>query len=462
MSDINQLRNKIDEITLEMIKLLKARIDISKEIGEIKKNLGREVTDETREGSLRSKVVALSKEIGLEEEIGTKFLNFLLNESVKVQSSEKQTHLSIFLKAKSLEEKGKKIIHMEVGEPDFLPPIEVKKALEQVYEQGFTKYGQAKGLPQLRSALAKKMSTDFNANIKQENILVSPGARFSVYLAISTLLNPGDEIIVIEPAWPAYKDCAINSGIKVRSIKTTIENKWEPSISQFKDVINSNTKMIVLNYPNNPTGKIISTNLQDEIINLAKKHGLYVLSDEVYAQYSYREWKSILAYKYEKSIVTQSFSKSHAMTGFRIGFAIANPDIIEKMSKLEALCLTNVSEPIQYVALQALNADTSNNTNIVKSRLEMLIKKAKEVGLDFIEPDGSMYLFAKVPKDGFDGTEFANSLLEKGLAVAPGEGFGDYKGYIRISACQDEKELIEGISILQDILKEQKWQKKLQ
>lgn len=454
MSDIDQLRNKIDEITLEMVKLLQARMQIAKEIGEIKKNLGKQVTDETREENLRSKVVSLCKEVGLDDTVGTKFLNFLLNESVKVQSSEKQTHLSIFLKAKTLEEQGKKIIHMEVGEPDFLPPKEVKVALEQVYDQGFTKYGQAKGLPKLRSALAKKMSEDHNVKVEQENILVSPGGRFSVYLAISTLLNPGDEIIVIEPAWPAYKDCAINAGVKVRSIKTTLENKWEPSISQIKDAINSNTKMIALNYPNNPTGKILPINLQDEIVNLAKENDLYVLSDEIYSQYAYKEWKSILSYNYEKSIVTQSFSKSHAMTGFRIGFTIANPEIVEKMSKLEALCLTNVSEPIQYVALQALNADTSNNTNIVKTRLALLIKKANEIGLNFVEPDGSMYLFAKVPKAGFDGTEFANSLLEKGLAVAPGGGFGEYKDYIRISACQDEKELMEGMSILQDILKE--------
>ncbi|MFB5610439.1 MAG: aminotransferase class I/II-fold pyridoxal phosphate-dependent enzyme [Nitrosopumilaceae archaeon] len=454
MSDIDQLRNKMDEITLEMVKLLQTRMEIAKEIGEIKKNLGKKVTDETREENLRSKVVSLCKELGLEDTVGTKFLNFLLNESVKVQSSEKQTHLSIFLKAKSLEEQGKKIIHMEVGEPDFLPPKEVKIALEQVYDQGFTKYGQAKGLPQLRSALAKKMSADYSANVKQENILVSPGGRFSVFLAISTLLNPGDEIIVIEPAWPAYKDCALNAGVKVRSIQTTLDSKWEPNISQIQDAINSNTKMIALNYPNNPTGKILPTDLQDQIVNLAKENRLYVLSDEIYSQYAYKDWKSVLSYNYEKSIVTQSFSKSHAMTGFRIGFAISDEKIIEKMSKLEALCLTNVSEPIQYVALKALNADTSNNTNIVKSRLEVLIKKAKEIGLDFVEPDGSMYLFTKVPKAGFDGTEFANSLLEKGLAVAPGGGFGDYKDYIRISACQDEKELIEGMSILQDILKE--------
>jgi aspartate aminotransferase len=444
----------MDEITLEMIKLLKARMQIAKEIGEIKKNLGKQITDESREENLRNKVVSLCNEVCLEESIGTKFLNFLLNESVKVQSTNKQTHLSIFLKAKSLEEQGKKIIHMEVGEPDFLPPIEVKTALEKVYDEGFLKYGQAKGLPKFRSALAKKTSETFDVNTTQENILVSPGARFSVFLAITTLLNPGDEIIIIEPAWPAYKDCALNAGVKVRSIQTTLESKWEPSIKKIEDAINSNTKMIVLNYPNNPTGKILPINLQDEIINLARKNNLFVLSDEIYAQYSYKDWKSILSYNYEKSIVTQSFSKSHAMTGFRIGYAISNPEIIDKMSKLQALCLTNVSEPIQFVALQALNADTSNNTNIVKSRLEVLIQKAKAIGLEFIEPDGSMYLFAKVPKDGFNGTEFANSLLDRGLAVAPGEGFGDYKDFIRISACQDEKALIEGMSILQNILKE--------
>jgi len=439
MSDIDQLRNKMDEITLEMIKLLKSRMEIAKEIGEIKKNLGKQVTDESREENLRNKVVSLCNEVGLEESIGTKFLNFLLNESVKVQSTNKQTHLSIFLKAKSLEEQGKKIIHMEVGEPDFLPPIEVKTALEKVYDEGFLKYGQAKGLPKFRSALAKKTSETFDVNTTPENILVSPGARFSVFLAITTLLNPGDEIIVIEPAWPAYKDCALNAGVKVRSIQTTLESKWEPSIKKIEDAINSNTKMIVLNYPNNPTGKILPINLQDEIINLARKNNLFVLSDEIYAQYSYKDWKSILSYNYEKSIVTQSFSKSHAMTGFRIGYAISNPEIIDKMSKLQALCLTNVSEPIQFVALQALNADTSNNTNIVKSRLEVLIQKAKAIGLEFIEPDGSMYLFAKVPKDGFDGTEFANSLLDPGLAVAPGEGFGDCRDFIRISCLSGRK-----------------------
>ena len=452
MSDINQLRNRIDEITIEMIKMLKIRMDISKEIGEIKKNIGKGITDETREDNLRTKVITLCNELNFEESIATKFLNFLLNESIKVQSENKQTHLSIFLKAKSMEQEGKKIIHMEVGEPDFLPPQIVRKALEEVFDKGFLKYGQAKGLPSFRDTLAKYSSRKFGVNVSQDNIIVSPGARFSIFTAITTLLNPGDELIIIEPAWPAYKDCALNSGIKVRTITTTLEGKWEPTIEQIEKVINVNTKMIVLNYPNNPTGKILPEKLQDEIINLAIKNNLYILSDEIYSQYAFKKWKSILCYNYNKSIITQSFSKSHAMTGFRIGYAIANPKIIDVLSKLQALCLTNVSEPIQYIAMKALEADTSNNTNTVQTRLKVLTEKAKKMNLDFVVPDGAMYLFARVNQDGFSGVQFANNLLEKGLAVAPGEGFGDYKNFIRISACQNEKTLMDGMNIMDNMM----------
>ena len=454
MSDINQLRNRIDEITIEMIKMLKMRTDISKEIGEIKKNIGKGVTDETREDNLRTKVITLCNELNFDESIATKFLNFLLNESIKVQSDNKQTHLSIFLKAKSMEREGKKIIHMEVGEPDFSPPQIVKKALEEVFDKGFLKYGNAKGLPSFRDALAKYSSDKFGVTVTQDNIIVSPGARFSIFTAITTLLNPGDELIIIEPAWPAYKECALNSGIKVRTITTTLEGRWEPAIEQIQKVINANTKMIILNYPNNPTGKILPEKLQDEIVNIAIKNNLYILSDEIYSQYAFKKWKSILCYNYNKSIVTQSFSKSHAMTGFRIGYAIASPEIIEKLSKLEALCLTNVSEPIQYIAMKALEADVSNNTNTVQTRLNVLIEKAREMNLDFVTPDGAMYLFARVNQEGFNGVQFANNLLEKGLAVAPGEGFGEFKSFIRISACQNEKILMEGMNILSNMMRD--------
>ncbi|MFB5647698.1 MAG: aminotransferase class I/II-fold pyridoxal phosphate-dependent enzyme, partial [Candidatus Nitrosomaritimum yanchengensis] len=314
MAEINELRSEMDEITIEMIKMLKTRTDIAKKIGEIKKNIGKGVTDESREDNLRAKIISLCDELNFDETIATKFLNFLLNESIKVQSSNKQTHLSIFLKAKSMEQEGKKIIHMEVGEPDFLPPAITKQALEEVYDKGFLKYGQAKGIPQFREALARHISKNFKVNVNQENIMVTPGARFGIFTAINTLLNPGDELIIIEPAWPAYKDCALNSGVKVRTINTTFESKWEPSIEQIEQTINSNTRMIALNYPNNPTGKILPEKLQDEIVDLAIKNNLYILSDEIYSQYSFGSWKSVLEYNYDKTIVTQSFSKSHAMT----------------------------------------------------------------------------------------------------------------------------------------------------
>ena len=460
MSDIEEHRKKIEEVTLEMIKLLKTRTDIAKQIGDAKANLGMTVTDEEREDALRTQVTKLCKEIDLDQSTASKFLNLLLNESVKVQSDNKQTHLSIFLKAKALEEEGKKIIHLEVGEPDFKPPEEVKTALEEVYDKGYGKYGPAKGIPELRRALAAVSVTAPNTTGKaslslgtEENIMICPGARFAVYLAITTLLNPGDEIIVIEPAWPAYKDCALNAGIKVRTIKTTLETKWEPSIDQINNAINENTKMIILNYPNNPTGKTLPEKDWGGIIQTAMKHDLYVLSDEIYSVYSYNNWNSMLQYNYEKTIITKSFSKSHAMTGFRIGWVIAAQDIIEKMSKLQALSLTNVSEPIQYVALQALKANTSENKKIIKSRLEVLVKSAKDIGLEFIEPDGAMYLFAKTKHKNFDATKFSEKLLEHGVAIAPGEGFGDYKEFFRITAI-DETRLKEGMTILDTVLKE--------
>lgn len=461
MEQIEDLRNKMDQITLELIKMLKERTDIAKQIGTIKKNMGKNITDEARENNLRSKVLTLATEINLDENLATKFLNFLLNESIKVQQTNKQTHLSIFRKAKEMELQGKKVIHMEVGEPDFMPPQIVKTALGEVVDKGFTKYGSAQGHTQLQEAIVSYTSKQYNninnsLNINKQNVLVTPGARFSIFLAITTLLNPGDEIIIIEPAWPAYRDCALNAGIKIRTIKTNLQNKWEPNIQDIKKIINQNTKMIVLNYPNNPTGKVLPVHIQDKIVDIAKRNNLYILSDEIYTQYSKTKCKSILEYNYHKSITVQSFSKSHAMTGFRIGYTIASTQIIKKMTKLQALVLTSVSEPIQYTALQALlKSDTTNNTKIINARLDTLQKMAKDANLEFVSPDGAMYLFVKINKPDFDATEFAQKILQThGLAIAPGSGFGEYKEFIRISACQDEKTLKEGMYILNKVLKE--------
>ena len=456
MTELKELRKKIEEITIEMLTLLKTRTEIAQEIGKIKNKEGMSVSNESREDELRELVKRQCKEIDFDSNTALKFLNFLLNESVKVQSSESKTHLAIFLKAKELEQKGKKIIHLEVGEPDFQPPINVKKSLSEVYDKGFGKYGPAKGLPEFRTKLAEFANENFDAKINSENVMVTPGARFGVFLSITTLLDPGDEMIVIEPAWPAYRQCAINAGIKVRTVKTTLENKWEPSMDEILSCINDNTKMIVLNYPNNPTGKILPKILQDQIVEISKKHDLYILSDEIYSNYSNKEWTSILSYNYEKSIITQSFSKSHSMTGYRIGYLISNQKIVERLEKLEALCLTNVSEPIQYVALQVIKSPfeaVQENAEIIEARLGILVESAKDIGLEFIEPDGAMYLFAKTKYKDFDATKFSEKLLERGVAIAPGEGFGDYKEFFRITAI-DETKLKEGMIILDTILKE--------
>ena len=447
MTELEKLRKRIEEITIEMLTLLKTRTEIAQEIGKIKNQQGMSVSNESREDELRELVKKQCLEIDFDSNTALKFLNFLLNESVKVQSSESNTHLAVFLKAKELERQGKKIIHLEVGEPDFQPPITVKKSLSEVYDKGFGKYGPAKGLPEFRTKLADFANKNFDGRINLDNVMVTPGARFGVFLSITTLLNPGDEIIVIEPAWPAYRQCAINSGIKVRSVKTTLENNWEPNLDEISSCINDNTKMIVLNYPNNPTGKILPKELQNKIIEIAKKHELYILSDEIYSNYSNEEWKSVLCYNYEKSIVTQSFSKSHSMTGYRIGYLISNQKIIERLTKLQALCLTNVSEPIQYTAMKSLDDDVSTNRKIMKERLTKLEEICNEMELEFVKPDGSMYIFAR-SKNSINTSELSEKLLNDGVAIAPGIGFGDYNEFFRISACLDIKTLIEGMDIL--------------
>ena len=447
MTELEELRKKIEAVTIEMLSLLKIRNEIAKEIGKIKNQQGMSVSNESRENELRNLVKKKCQEINFDSSTAMKFLNFLLNESVKAQSSESNTHLAIFLKAKELEQQGKKIIHLEVGEPDFEPPISVKQSLSEVYDKGFGNYGPAKGLPEFRKEVADFANQNFGAVVDFENIMITPGARFGVFLSITTLLEPGDEIIVIEPAWPAYRQCAINSGIKVRTVKTSLENKWEPKIEEITSCINENTKMIVLNYPNNPTGKVLPKKILDEIVEISKRHDLFILSDEIYSNYSNDEWNSVLSYNYQKSIITQSFSKSHSMTGYRIGYVVSSQDIINRLTKLQALCLTNVSEPIQYAAMKSLNDNVDDNIRAIDERLKRLQEICNEMGLEFLNPDGAMYIFART-KNPINTSELCEKLLEEGLAIAPGIGFGDYNEFFRISACQDIKTLNEGMDIL--------------
>jgi aspartate aminotransferase len=454
--DLDILRDKVRGVTIQIMRAVQERIELAGKIGEVKSRLGIDIKDEKVENDIRMTVMSLAEEIGMSTEFALQLLNVLLAESeqVQVQKSEqrvveKQTHLSIFSKARQLEASGKKIIHMEVGEPDYSAPARVGAALADSFEMKHYHYTDTQGIAKLRDAIATKEG----GGISRDQVVVTPGGRFAVFSAITSLLRAGQEMIVIEPAWPAYKECADFVGARTKILRTTIENKWIPDTKQMERMINSSTKMIVLNYPNNPTGKVLDHKTMEKIVLLAKDHDLYLLSDEVYADYVFGEFTSIREYDYAKSIVIGSFSKRYAMTGFRVGYGIANKDIISKMARVQAVAITSVAEPMQRAALAALEVDPSENVQLMKTRLDYVCNKLKKMSLRYIEPDGAMYVYPELPNG--DDLTIVERLLEKGVAIAPGTGFGDaYKRYVRISACQPEKTLEKGLDVIASVIRE--------
>jgi aspartate aminotransferase len=429
-------------------------MQISRQIGKIKNELNMEVADEKVEQDIRKSILKLSEQIGMDKKFCGRLLNTLLTESVRLQQTQnsptlpQQTHLGIFMKAKQLEAAGKKIIHMEVGEPDYPPPRSVKRALITAYDNGQYHYTETKGIPKLCQAIAKKVGN----SITEDQVIVTPGGRFAVFSAFASLLKPGDEVISIEPAWPAYRECADFVGAKTNILKTTLDQRWNPDIKNLQDMINGTTKMIVINYPNNPTGKILEEKTLEKIVSLARDNDLFLLSDEVYSDYTFHNFKSIVEYNYEKSITVSSFSKGHAMTGFRVGYGIANKDIIAKMVKFQATALTCVAEPMQYSALAALEANSNSiqNKRIMKRRLDLVSNRLQSMSFTFVEPDGAMYIYPKLKK-GIDGDiSLVEKLLDLGVALAPGSGFGEsYREFIRISACQPAYLLEKGLDVLE-------------
>ena len=451
--ELESLRDQVRRITDEIMRDVQKRLELAEQIGEIKSRLGIDVKDERVEQEIRVKVMALAGEIGMNEDFALRLLNILLEQSESVQALErqqpqKQTHLAVFMKAKQLETAGKKIIHMEVGEPDYPPPAVVGDSLSDSFRLKRYHYTDTRGIPSLRDAIAK------DAGVPEDNLIITPGGRFAVFSAMVALVKAGQEIIVIEPAWPAYKECANFIGAKTRVLKTRLEDSWTPNTTQLEDMINPATRMIVLNYPNNPTGKVLEKKTMDRILSIAKDHGLYLLSDEVYADYAFNSrFHSVLEYGYEKSIMVSSFSKRYAMTGFRVGYGIANKDVIAAMTKVQAIGITSVAEPMQHAALAAMAADYSQNVSLMKKRLSFVADKLRKMSLRFIEPEGAMYVYPEVPT--LDDSTLVERLLGRGVAVAPGSGFGDsYKNFVRISACQPSEFLGRGLDIMATVLQE--------
>ena len=455
--ELDTLRDEVQGVTTQIMRAVQQRIELARKIGEVKSRLGMDIKDEKVEHEIRMRVMLLAEEIGMNTEFALQLLNILLAESQQVQvqknfqkAVEKQTHLGIFSKAKQLEASGKKIIHMEVGEPDYPPPARVGTALSESFRMKLYHYTDTQGIEKLRDAIAAKEG----GGICKDQVLVTPGGRFAVFSAITSLLRAGQELIVIEPAWPAYKECADFVGARTKILRTALENKWIPDTKQLEGMINSSTKMIALNYPNNPTGKVLDHKTMEKIVLIARDHGLYLLSDEVYADYVFGEFSSIRKYDYARSIIVGSFSKRYAMTGFRVGYGIANKDIISKMARVQAVAITSVAEPMQQAALAALEVDPSENIKLMKRRLDFVCSKLKKMSLRYVEPDGAMYAYPELPKG--EDIPLVEKLLEKGVAIAPGSGFGDsYKRFVRISACQPEKMLAKGLDVMASVIMEE-------
>ncbi|MEM2856758.1 MAG: aminotransferase class I/II-fold pyridoxal phosphate-dependent enzyme [Candidatus Nitrosocaldaceae archaeon] len=448
IDELENNRREIKKITIEIIDNVKKRMDLAKKIGDIKQRYGLSIIDNEKERELRSSIMDYSNKIGLDPNFASRLLNLLIDESRRLQSKDEEsiTPTQIFVKSKELERSGKKIIHLEIGEPDLDPPIIVGKALNEAIEKKRYRYTEAAGIIELRDAIAKRLGVEY------KDVIITPGGRFGVYLAIS-LLSYGDEIIVIDPSWPAYKDCARLRGVSVRTIKSK-EDDWSINLDNLKDAINSNTKMIVLNYPNNPTGKILDEESMNGIVELARRYRITILSDEVYSYYAFKEYKSIASYDDVDYILISSFSKAYSMTGFRVGFVVSNnTSYLKRMIKHQSIALTSVAEPMQYAALKALEGDHKVYSSVMKKRLDYLAERLGAMQLSFYKPDGGMYIFAKSRKEDFNSLKFASSLLEKGVAVTPGVAFGEYNNYIRISACNDEAMLKEGLDILEESLR---------
>ena len=456
--ELGKLRAQIRDVTLDIIANAHKRMELSERIGTIKGNLNIDIQDEGVEQEIRSSVIELSDKLGIDPAFSGRLLNILLAESVRLQQIQqrrteditlKNTHLSVFMKAKELESSGKKIIHMEVGEPDFPPPKTVRNALLESYNMKQYHYTDSRGLFRLRQAIANKVGN----GITGDEVIITSGGRFAIFSAMLALLKQGEEVISIDPSWPAYREFVDFAGGKIKILKTTIEERWTPNLRKLEEMIDRHTKVIILNYPNNPTGKVLNEKEISKIISLARDNELYLISDEVYSDYVYGRFTSLTHYKYDKIIVVSSFSKSCAMTGFRVGYGIARKEIIDKMARIQAIALTSVAEPMQYAALSAIDYNPAGNVKLIKERLDLISKKLRRMSLDFVSPQGAMYVYPRLNGSIQTDTELVNTLLELGVAVAPGSGFGDnYKQFIRISACQPKELLNRGLEIIASVL----------
>lgn len=334
------------------------------------------------------------------------------------------------------------VISLGVGEPDFSTPWHVCEEAIQSMADGRTHYTANKGLLELREEIAKFHSEHYNQDYDPKTeILVTVGGSEAIDLSMRALLNPGDEVIVMDPNYVAYEPAIRLAGGVCVPIVLTRENEFKLKADDLKKAITDKTKAMIINYPSNPTGGVMTEADYREIVPIIQESGIYVVSDEIYAELSFDQAFASLSQFEEvrdQILVINGFSKAYAMTGWRLGYILANPTITKALTKIHQYVIMSASTPAQYAAIEALRNgydDVILMREEYLNRRNLLVNSLNRMGLNTPMPHGTFYVFADIRPYGLSSEEFCNELLnQEKVACVPGDAFGPHgQGFIRIS-----------------------------
>ena len=336
----------------------------------------------------------------------------------------------------------KDAISLGVGEPDFETPWHIRDEGIYSLEKGRTFYTSNAGLKELKIEICNYLKRRYNLSYHYENeVLVTVGGSEAIDIAMRAMVNPGDEVLIPQPSYVSYEPCALLTGAKPVIINLKHENQFRLTAQELEEDITEKTKILVLPFPNNPTGAIMERKDLEEIAEVIKKHDIFVISDEIYSELCYTDQHvsiANIADMQERTILINGFSKSYAMTGWRLGYACGPKEIIEQMTKIHQFCIMCAPTTSQYAAVEALkngDEDVQNMREAYNQRRRYLVHAFKEMGLECFEPFGAFYMFPCIKEFGMTSDEFATRfLMEEKVAVVPGTAFGDCgEGFIRIS-----------------------------
>jgi aspartate/methionine/tyrosine aminotransferase len=362
--------------------------------------------------------------------------------------------LAVFSRAKELEREGRSIIHLELGEPDFHPAAPVVDALRDAVASGRDRYVSTRGIPALRAAIANYLRRTRRLEVGSEEVLVAPGCKMALSLAMMALIEDGDEVLYPDPSFPIYP--SFTRGLGARAIPFGLEekNNFQPDLQEIAAKITPRTSVLIFNSPNNPTGTVFSRETLQQLADLARKHDLWVLADEVYARIVFNgEFLSIrtLPSLAERTVIIDGFSKSFAMTGWRLGYAVAPKHVVDAMDLLVLNTFTCVAEFTQVAAIEALR-DSSNAVEAMvaeyRKRRDLFVARLNRIpGFRCQIPDGSFYAWVNVEDTGLEAEEVARLLLEEaGVAGIAGAAFGaGGKNYLRFSLVSARHSLEEAL-----------------